>query len=336
MNCEKPWSEDIMISRSCERAIGILAEGIICVYFNSRVLTRFCVALAGFMSCPLASALFTQMARAQAAEPPIAALTEALDQRFPDIEVRSDWCAAFVRFSITELGELMHDPSGIVAVRSAWEAEARRIAVGDEADALRMQRFLGFVEGRVGAAPPVAWERGLLTVTSGGSATRFFPTPPKVNATRSRFRVPDDISFEVVDGFGRIKVADRSTSFPIGVLDELSDSDNPTLAAIVDVDCGVVAAYSDTGDPLVLVCLESKTGTVKWNAYGWGTGMAIATGQGHSHTVELVIANGGVFVFSIGAFAATIERFDLENGKATFRFCTADWCDRRLHIKTAE
>lgn len=277
---------------------------------------------------------------AQVPSPRANPLLTSLDERFGDLEGRMDWCMAFYKSDTSELSELMLDQNDMIAVRAAWERQVRQfpaITVGStiKTDPRQIERFVGFVEGRLHVHPPRAWIQGMFSVSVAPRRATTFHLPKVAHhRTNSIFVVPDAVSLVRDRGAATIAMADRRSTFSLEEFAEFSEREEPRIAVAFHDSVCVIAGYSS--DRNIVLCLDAGTGAVRWRAYGWGSGMVSSSGRGHADVVELMITDDNVFAFATTAFAASIDRFDIKSGNATLRFGTADWLDRNIYLRTWE
>lgn len=246
---------------------------------------------------------------------------------------------------------LMTHRDNAIALQAAWELVRRSVPEnfdsmkrGEPAwkiDRGRLQRFLGFAEGRLRVRVPTWWgeqlakvsarSRDVVAVGFGGASQPYHTTEAEVHA-------PKDLSIRWTKGAidlstmwtnGTLVLSQGKDIYriPEKVIDiETLGGENSIwgLSALFTAD-HVFLAFHSPGGAYRLWCLNRKNGAELWSACVW-TGYSHIGGTGiglPEHSVTLVLRDNQLFVFGANAFTMYVEAFSTENGKALFRFSTS-------------
>lgn len=254
-----------------------------------------------------------------------------------------------------------HSDIGI-ALSAAWveflsssQPVQRNNSKGFDFDVASIERFLGFVEGRLGVPLPKAWNQRIVR-------GRFGWGPPGL----SRIQPPREVSIlrKWFIGFRDGESQERAVS-PVGlfaeeeisineemtelitnrvhivlppdVVSQLRDSDSDDiqkilglekigkyLSVLVSEEHSYVALFSGECRYFCLTCIENDGGSVKWTAPIWA-GEPPTMGDPHSngHAVYIAEREGLVIVFGVSRPNAYIEGVNASDGTPAFRFYTS-------------
>ncbi|MEX0712378.1 MAG: hypothetical protein WD278_08505 [Pirellulales bacterium] len=230
----------------------------------------------------------------------------------------------FAGATAAQLEQLRFHKNPSIALTAAWEKVRLTIPRLPARDRIRLdtQRFLGYVEGRLGVPVPEIWGN----VVAGAEAG---------NRSGARFRQPDDLRYDDT-GYGRatpgisvtrrgnslfLKSGEVSVPLPIEVRARLPSD----MSVHLNEEEGYVAVpYSMVAAPFPLFRIDPQSGKVLWRAELWGCGFSpIVTGPGHYHWVGLVRQKDLLIVFGVGTLAAYVEGFAVTDGSNIFRFTTS-------------
>lgn len=238
----------------------------------------------------------------------------------------------FPKASSVDVHQMMNDSHCGVALRAAWERVRRTI--GEEfrqeaakPDSASLNRFLGFVEGRLNTGVPSLWESTFSRVRAYRRSEFFFPCEVKqlqYHKTELGVAAPRDMSLKRIDGEVLVAIGKQSCQIPVTFM-QSDKSEYPVDAAcslFTDTRC-YVAFHSDKCVPYRLRCFDRASKKCLWTARVWAAGgLAQYTGIGY-HLVALKEENEKLLVFGIGIDAAYIEGFNRKNGEDAFHFCTS-------------
>jgi hypothetical protein len=105
---------------------------------------------------------------------------------------------------------------------------------------------------------------------------------------------------------------------------------NPSLRnlrALINDKRSFIVLSDRGGDAYPILCIDSKSGTLKWKAESWGFGgdnLPLRLGS-WSHEVKLVVTPKQLAIFGTGPHSCYLEAFDAETGAASLRFSTNSW-----------
>jgi hypothetical protein len=233
-----------------------------------------------------------------------------------------------------------------VALLAAWKLRLKR-SESDVAMHIEPQRFLGFLEARIGMRPPTLWARQCArTYFLGHSGTDsdlqhraidVFTADSKRLVIQRRERSSVNANFWLQPGMQLVKQknatqlvkGDVTTPLVDQVMSVITDRDSVfnQLSASFDDDVAAVAIHNDAGHGYKLFVLDRKSGGVKWsqNVYGFGTENRRKRGAAWpQHYIEIVVSNQSVLIFGYGTHLY-IEGFDKALGVPKIRFTTHGW-----------
>ena len=189
-----------------------------------------------------------------------------------------------------------------------------------------VQRFLGFVEGRLRIALPRFWEAAIRDVMAYDRFEISFSdiplkpdhTIPLVAIERSNMsQRPEEKKIELKLPGESLIVASQSfhkaaTEFGI------------TLSAFLARKRCYVAIYHCLPGRYSMWCIDRKTGEVLWRTDVWVAGSLPAfSGFDNSHVTQIMVDVDRVLVFGISSSCVYVEAFNARDGKSLFRFSTA-------------
>jgi hypothetical protein len=252
-------------------------------------------------------------------------------RQMQDPEFRSEMIAEFeLTFgsaTVETLGMLQNEANPSIAIRAAWEPVRRSfplLAVNESAIVNHgcMQRFCGFVEGRLNCNVPDWWERNAEEM----SDLLFFPVEELgvsiLDGEQSVF-VPNgfDITFSedsvlFVNGNNRCRV-------PCTLIQNRRLLHS--VAAQFHNGCLFCAFLKDSPYQYELHCVDCETETVLWSADVWAGLIRGSSGPESRHSMEIVVTESTTLVFGMAPSVAYIEGFDLQSGALVFRFSTKWW-----------
>jgi len=246
-----------------------------------------------------------------------------------------------------------HQHTGI-ALRAAWlqlliatTVPKRRKTV----EPAETQRFLGFVEGRLGVGIPESWEAALLRAKPLASADAVsvgdewicFSRGDELfyKQTESGCSAPSGVSLKKRPEEWSLGVGDSSIGIPASlvkelILNELRDEFGPNddmkslgVTALLSADDCYLAFHDVVCGRYKLVSLDPRTKQVRWkvdveaDVTGNVRGLDTYDYTGwFYHWVTLVEKNDVLFVFGVSWECAYIEAFNTKDETNLFRFST--------------
>jgi len=219
-----------------------------------------------------------------------------------------------------KLRQLKHVSETGVALRAALE-DVRLTAKPERVDAQAISRFLGFVEGRLDIQLPTWWEETIASATLDptGRIVPGFPQRWLTDDTPQDF--PELAKLEQTQSptHTRVRIGKQTVLLTPEVF-EIRGKAMANTAGYLDEDVCILALHSDSGQSYSLLCLDRRTGGIRWKSEVWaGASEVVAIGKWYE-IVEIVTKGKRVFVIGSGVFHFYIEGFDRETGKAEFRF----------------
>ena len=240
--------------------------------------------------------------------------------------------------------QLVNGPDHSIALQCQWRLHHRLLlskqasfGISPEVSHLPdVQRFVGFVEGRLRVQAPQWWEYMLQSPD--------MHHPIRTGAVIQKWtRFPDDLE-DIVAETTDLVVEAGVRPVPIPTLRWLFESrlnkDQEYAAEVADRDLVVVSKpHSGTGAKMVYI---TDRGIEKWKCQLWGTNQFSPFSSGPPVTpvevVSLVFTKNTVTVFGAMSFgvehsrgvkyirsAFYVEQFDRTNGSCSARFATNNW-----------
>lgn len=233
--------------------------------------------------------------------------------------------ALFGNASDRQIGELKTHRNDGVAVRAAWEVVRRAVAGDPDARPPRaaLDRFIGFVEGRIQCAVPAWWESAVHSTEYGHPCTAPFEreSGSPYHSAKPNVLAPLGTTVDMATQDVVVTVGRDSFRFPLSITNgKLPER----LSALVEGERCYVGLHSDVAIGYRLICTPRRSGEVVWVGRVWGSGLGSYSGLsgcGH-HWVAVVPRGDSVVVFGADDFAAYLEGFDAKSGVPLFRFST--------------
>jgi hypothetical protein len=229
---------------------------------------------------------------------------------------------------------LKFHPNDNISLHAAWE-EARLTILRNEknrdADSIThqaLQRFVGFLEGRLRTSMPNWWENGFRRVETSEPGD-VHPLVAQAQDLYCYHKTGAGYSASpntVVVGPTEkpvLTIGSESVSIPPRILERKRALGGVGgISAAVDDHYWYITFHSSVPYSHNLVCIEKKSGKVLWNNSVWGEGIAGYEGGGHFHLVQVVPQAQRVLVFGGGAGFLYLQAFNKSDGKSLFRFWT--------------
>jgi len=214
-----------------------------------------------------------------------------------------------------------HENSGI-ALKAAWTLAHREIVKRNATrdDDWQMQRFLGFLEGRLRVEIPKFLQTAKVYQHS-ESRTWFLypgsepgtlpmrPQPDWPELTHSK----DGSIWTLVDGKDRIEVdVPKNRKYHLRNLALIGVSEKRIFLGLP----------LNVGSPFGIRCFNRKKGNLEWIAGVWADGGFVRHMGLGMHRFDLIEHDGEVLVLGVCDLALYIASYDAETGEARFRFST--------------
>lgn len=293
----------------------------------------------------------------QTKPPRLPSRQDVLSAKTPD-EAGPAYRAFFQDRDPQRLRALLNDPDASISLYAAWE-----LCLNPNRDQIppHPQRFFGFLEGRAGATPPLEWEVA--------AAAKCFPRwpyqqgqlPPAVREylplcpwladplradagpakTDLGLYAPAGTSLKREGGRVAVTVGGKTVRIRGEVLRGLreaaADRSSATCAALLGRDRSFLAVYDEFGNQYRLVCVDSASGEVLWEAKVWALGQLLGVKSGlWFQQVSLILNERAVVVLGQCVGHPYAEAFDVDKGTAVFRFASNYyWCPDEEHASRA-
>ncbi len=209
-----------------------------------------------------------------------------------------------------------------IAIQAAWHRAIHPL--GRSQSTAELNRFLGFVEGRLGTNVPTWWcdaasstekrTNGLFVSVSDGVVR---------NKSSCGLLIPDSyIISEQPDGAVLVKSHETSHKVTREMIGNLQKNSLRFVSLTKGVDATFIVAwdYWPRTRSKLYRCAP-RTGMIAWTADVVG-GIPVNGGVGSHYQEVIVSPRGDVLVFGGASHCLFIEGFDAETGVARFRFAT--------------
>ena len=237
-----------------------------------------------------------------------------------------------------------------MALRAAWDPDDILAAapggmppISHERAREKVNRFVGFFEGRVGVAPPSWWTLGLECDT--GDVTRA-GHPAAMQELEASFTVPwsgknvariyySSPSPTVITSHQRdieISQGGRRLRLPMTLFKQLDAYQDWTHAPESTVlypvfrgdDCYLFSYVAFQEGDIQVLRIRMSDGKVLWKTVGWGNAGRTRVGQAGQRAI-IEVDDAGVNLFGEGTFGMFAETLALSNGRAKYRFNTTGY-----------
>ena len=235
-----------------------------------------------------------------------------------------------------ELHDLMVGANDQKALYASW---VRLIRDAKKAPGAAIQRYFGFLEGRLQAKIPKTWERLI-------REARFDKAEPKIRLSEPLpfVKASDALDVAVTSPFQMQKteehwqIVGKDIVIPLRNFNE--DSGSIRFGSFT-VWCSYLAAVATTDRDLIIGFASFKPRPyplIRIDRHGkllWKTSVQcvpppepdnlIFVGFVEEPAVEVVLTSKRIVVFGVAQDTAYIEGFDAESGANLFRFSSSDW-----------
>jgi len=256
--------------------------------------------------------------------------------------------AVFEHATMEQIHDLKMSNQHSVALYAAWReliCNSQLAMKHGRLEEAAVQRFMGFVEGRLMMRLPTWWQQTLQSArvldtlpplfeapdwqsTYRSKGVAVLRSPPyicrvgdcestKVQPERSEFGAPADVAFRSENENLIVTVAGRSVTLPSALFERESFGQ---LDVLLEGKHCYLALHTERGYAFPLICV-SEDGGVKWRTIVWSAACRGSTGYGYQQ-VTLSADEVTITVFGAEPHALFIERFDKKDGKNVFRFST--------------
>ena len=250
-----------------------------------------------------------------------------------------------------KLPGLMNDRDTGIALHAAWEL---CLNPGQGKLLPRPQRFLGFLEGRTGLTPPLRWEVKVTSlfflmrrsdhIRPTAAIEEYLPIAPFLHKERGWLLwTPQELARTELGEFAPVGTSLKRDGGDVLITQgtatlrlrqeilRRTDYCPPLLrccAARLGPQRSFLVLYSDEARPFPLICVDSRSGRLLWQAQVWGSGwQPFSSGCTH-HELSIEVCDNRVALFGETG-SCYLEAFDLATGACAFRFCSGWWCHRK-------
>jgi hypothetical protein len=256
----------------------------------------------------------------------------------------------FARASSDLLKRLKQDASANVAVRAAWEQVRRTVPETPgpnhvQPNPKKVERFLGFLEGRSHLSLPDWWQRALRSMVAYGrdswssseriESARYpdvsYPdTGIRTKAIETEKRTvspfpilaPPNTRVTRLGNNFELRNESRRALVPMSLLQDYAGRNllEPTLTP---TECFLALRSYGSDCEYPLVAIDSQSGQVRWKSVVWGQYSPVGSSGTRYYRVSILLDEQRVIVLGAGTDGAHIEAFRRDTGASIFRFSTS-------------
>jgi len=242
--------------------------------------------------------------------------------------------------SLAELRKLRCGEDAGIALRAAWEPVRRSIAEHATAnedstnarftpDSAPLNRFIGFVEGRLKVVIPEAWLEIVESAEANSQQTVQFPglrrNAAGFHKTDAGLIAGPGLDVSRTDNGVLVTIGDDSFQLDDVVL-EGSDAFVGHIAgisALMDKRSCYAALYSSDCRNYYLYCIDRDSGKRRWRQEVWAGAPVGLLRSGYRHCVWMQAQDDTVYLLGLCFDCVYIEAFATDDGKPLFRFSTS-------------
>jgi len=260
----------------------------------------------------------------------------------------------FEKSSAEQVQEYKSHPHNTIALHAAWDEVKRATRIGPKyreeidkegpepqfkMDRRALQRFLGFVEGRLQVAPPGWWQDAVGRAYAYGNDLSALWLPghnKKMPYSKTEFglHVHNQLSVEpLADGALEVISGNLSCRIPAKYFDDLKPDEDATkpgilfkddigLSAWMDDERCVFTFHGGADAGFSLHCIDRKSSKEIWSTYVGGH-LFGGFGGGFFHSVEFRRQGDALYIFGMCGTLFYIEGVSLKDGSSLFHFGTA-------------
>jgi hypothetical protein len=259
-------------------------------------------------------------------------LEQALEEinRAKEISIDNAYLQLFRTVDSKGLHKLLAFDNDSIALQCAWEEVRTDLPAKDRGnvpplrlDAERLQRFLGFLEGRLRLSCPDWWQDLILNAHAHNKSNIYFMRKGTdwYHSTREGWLAPQNTSFEIAEKEIIVRVGSESVVIPRAAVEPtLKLHRPPNVSAVVTTKECVCAISDEMPSCADVFCFDKDRPGLRWKAKTWHVGAYGGSGGRTWHWMSLVVQNARVFLFGGGQNAVYIEAFELSTGKNLLRF----------------
>lgn len=192
--------------------------------------------------------------------------------------------------------------------------------MGARIDRKALDRFVGFIEGRLHVNVPKVWNKSLLTTRVQSEGHLFnleFAKSWPDQTTDAGQSAPLSVFANKEDNRLRVSTGGGSCLLP----EEIDNQEHSVCALIHKKNC-FVAFYEEVGFGYPVYCVDVETEKVKWKSNVLGGWYGGASGAGHMHRVAMRVENDQLIIFGACLTSSYVEAFSSISGKPVCRFTT--------------
>lgn len=245
----------------------------------------------------------------------------------------------FERASFEQCKTLMFDDNVSIALLAAWKAMHHK-EYSTVVPLAASQRFNAFVEAKTGSPIPPHWDMQFALEfvrhedVKNSEVRQLYHSDVASyweNWSLVRRRIAGGLLFHA--STTKVNEVDNTILFELrghklkvhkNVLNWTRKYDCYVCEVAIGPKKSFIAFYSYPANPYPLLCIDTKTGTVKWVTEIWGAGHLVRG----EHLVGISALDETVAVFGKTSCSIYTEGFDIETGAQQYRFAENYWSFR--------
>jgi hypothetical protein len=231
--------------------------------------------------------------------------------------------------SARELADMQVAPQDSIAIQAAWQVVNLTVPVQPYEGGLekayrpdrdKLNRFIGFLEGRTHARIPKWWADSLLDARANKRGNIYFPSvggdPPKEPMPAGVTKRNNE--FVLAVGGDSIVVPAKLITH---LLEHKFIPQFERMSGVFTPKSCYVAIYDDAGYPYTVACIDRTAVRVVWKSEGWGSWWGAVQGGVAKSRVSVELQGDRVLVFGVsGIDLIHAEAFRADNGENLWRF----------------
>lgn len=188
-------------------------------------------------------------------------------------------------------------------------------------------RFLGYVEGILGAAPPDRWVKALYNHNDRPKFGYFVNDPQIFQDLNSRVRIPKHLHISETEKkivYTNKDKIEFDLTAPIVKIRKVSNASFEYLNLSEDSLQIYIATYSGNGSAYGIGAISKKSSKIVWTASVWAIGTMGSTGSPMQY-VDIKVGKDSIVVYGCCLGHLYVESFSKLDGTPVARFSTNLW-----------
>jgi hypothetical protein len=239
-----------------------------------------------------------------------------------------DYKASFDNMPPERISLLKHNENIGICLRSAWEEVRRSIPVNQKEerdmkiDRCALNRFEGFVEGRLDCEIPAWWRQALLSACASGRDAIGFDAPRKQPSHAGREGFSARVFWPLVNADRPfvIELNDEKVEIPQATIKEMDGPDTFVADVLLTNRRVYFAWHRDCTIGFTLYSIDRSSKKVQWHNLVCPDGGGIFYSGVTRHCVTIIGQKDRVVLFGAGELCIYVAAFSKTDGSSLFQF----------------